>query len=420
MPTIAPPPADRPRNAPSALSGLRVLDFSRMLAGPYSTQELADLGAEVIKVETPVAGDDSRHYMTSGAGGECAFYLSTNRNKKSIELDLKNAAGRNVAVALAAKSDIVVENFSNGVMERFGLGYETLSRDNPRLIYCSISGYGRDDGSAVPRRGYDAMFQAASGFMSMTGEAARSPMRTTVPVIDIASAMTATSAILAALVARERLGVGQFVEVALIDVAVSLLSMYGMSYLVDGQAIGRNGNRSPQTAPSDVYQTADEPLFITCGNDNLFRRMTAQAMGRADLADNPDYASNALRVRHEPALTRTLQAIFATAACDAWLARLSAAGVPCAPVNNLEQAFASADVVRRQLVGTIPHPTAGTVPVLRSPIRMSVTPPVHPLAPPLLGQHTDELVRELLGWQVQDIEAARSAGAFGKPAAELA
>lgn len=409
---VYPPPPKRTSGAPLALAGLRVLDFSRMLAGPFSTQELADLGAEVIKVETPGTGDDSRHYMTTGAGGEGAFYLSTNRNKKSIALDLKNAEGQRIARELATRCDIVLENFSNGVMDRLGLGYEQLAADNPRLIYCSISGYGRDDDAPVPRRGYDAMFQAASGFMSMTGEPAQA-MRTTVPIIDLATALSATSAILAAVVARERLGTGQFIELALIDVAVSLTSMYGMATLISERPLGRNGNRSPQTAPSDVYETKDHPLFITCGNDRLFRRMTAEAMERPDLANDPESASNSERVRHEPRLTRLLRESFATRSRDEWLERLAKAGVPAAPVNDMLQAFESADVRRRQLLGSVPHPTAGTVPIIRSPFRMSATPPADPVAPPLLGQHRDEILSQVLGWDEAKTAGATRSGAFG-------
>ncbi|CAN5656877.1 CoA transferase [soil metagenome] len=411
------PSARRASGAPAALEGLRVLDFSRMLAGPFSTQQLADLGAEIVKVETPVVGDDSRHYMTTGAGGEGAFYLSTNRNKKSIALDLKSVEGCRVARELAKHCDIVVENFSNGVMDKFGLGYEALAALNPRLVYCSISGYGRDDDSPVPRRGYDGMFQAASGFMSMTGDAAGPAMRTTVPVIDLATALNATSAILAAVIARERLGVGQLVEIALIDVAMSLTSMYGTAALISGEPFGRNANRSPQTAPSDVYDTADYPMFITCGNDRLFQRMMGDALQRPDLAKDPAFATNLSRVANEARLTRTLKEILASRPQAYWLERLEAAGVPAAPVNDLNQAFDSPDVKRRELIGSVPHPTAGEIPMIRSPFRMSVTPAVDPKAPPLLGEQRDELLRDVLQWSEADIDRSASAGAFGDPRA---
>ena len=316
-----PPHRPRPAGAPLALEGMRVIDFTRMLAGPYATQQLADFGAEVIKIETPVKGDDARHYTTTALAGECAFYLSTNRNKKSLTLDLKTEAGREVARKLIAGADVVVENFTNGVMERFGLDYASVSAGNPRLIYCSISGFGRDEVAEVSRRSYDAMAQAASGFMSLTGEPGGMPMRTTVPIMDTATAMTATSAVLAAVVARERLGRGQHLEVALIDVAMACLTMYGMAYLVSGEEMQRNGNRAPQTAPSDAYATSTGPIFLTCGNDALFRRL-ADAIGQPELAHDPQFLTNPLRVRNNGRLTDIL-------ARASWAARGSTGSTCC-------------------------------------------------------------------------------------------
>ena len=403
----------RPAGAPLALQGIRVIDFTRMLAGPYSTQQLADFGAEVIKVETPVTGDDSRHYTTTALAGECAFYLSTNRNKKSITLDLKTAAGREVALALIAGADIVMENFSNGVMERFGLDYESLKAKHPRLIYCSISGYGRDEITDVARRSYDGMAQAASGFMSLTGEAARLPMRTQVPMKDTATALTATSAVLAAVVARERLGLGQHVEVALVDVAMACLTMYGMAYLVSGQDMQRNGNRAPQTAPSDTYATLDGPLFVTCGNDRLFRRLVVDALGLPELADDPAFATSVQRVKNNERLTTLLSAAFMRHKREHWIAKLAAAGVPVAPVLSVGEAFASSDVLRRAIASQIPHPTAGTVPNIRAPFLMSLTPAADPVAPPLLGQHTQELLSQMLRFDAVAIATLARRGAFG-------
>lgn len=408
-----PPYRPRPANAPLALEGLRVVDFTRMLSGPYSTQQLADFGAEVIKIEAPVTGDDSRHYTTTSLAGECAFFLSTNRNKKSITLDLKSDAGREVALALIASADIVMENFTNGVMERLGLDYASVSAGNPRLIYCSISGYGRDEAAEVSRRSYDAMAQAASGFMSLTGEPDRLPMRTTVPIMDTATAMTATSAVLAAVVARERLGHGQYLEVALIDVAMACLTMYGMAYLVSGEEMGRNGNRAPQTAPSDAYATADGPIFVTCGNDRLFKRLVVDALEMPELADDPQFATNSDRVRHQERLTALLTQAFKQQSREHWLARLNAAGVPVAPVATIPEAFASADVRRREIVNCIPHPKAGTVPNVRAPIRMSLTPAADPVAPPLLGQHTQEVLTGTLDFDAKHIEVLAARGAFG-------
>lgn len=410
----------RPAGSPSALEGLRVIDFTQMLAGPYSTQELADLGADVIKVEVPVKGDDSRHYTTTALAGECAFYLSTNRNKRSLTLDLKTDAGRELALSLIADADIVVENFSNGVMDRLGLGYDAVSNLNPRLIYCSISGYGRDDQAAVARRGYDAMFQACSGFMSLTGDADRLPMRTTVPIIDTATAMTATSAILAAVIARYRLGKGQFIEVALLDVAMACLTMYGMAHLVSGKDIGRNGNRAPQTAPSDVYQTQTGALFLTCGNQTLFRRMCVDGFGQPDLVEDPAFATNSDRVHNIERLTAILTAIFASDTRDHWIARLSGIGVPVAPVATIGEAVVSPDVTNRNIVTEIPHPKAGLVPNIRSPYRMSLTPCADAVAAPLLGQHNDEILADVLGLDGETIDKYVRNGAFGPVSAAAA
>ena len=407
-----PPHRARPAGAPLALEGLRVIDFTRMLAGPYSTQQLADYGAEVIKIETPVKGDDSRHYTTTSLGGECAFYLSTNRNKKSIALDLKTDAGREVALELIAGADIVMENFTNGVMERFGLGYDTLAALNPRLIYCSVSGYGRDEGTGVVRRSYDAMAQAQSGFMSLTGEADGLPMRTTVPIIDTCTAMMATSTVLAAVIARERLGVGQYVEVALMDVALASLTMYGMAYLVSGEEMTRDANRAPQTAPSDAYATADGSIFLTCGNDRLFGRLAA-ALGMPELATDPEFAGNAQRVRHNQRLTALLAGAFKQRSRDHWVGLLSAAGVPVAPVLTIPEACGSADVARRGMLSEIPHPTAGSVPNVRAPFLMSVTPAADPVASPLLGQHTHDVLVNTLGFEAGRIQALAQRGAFG-------
>jgi len=409
----------RPAGAPTVLEGMRVIDFTRMLAGPYATQQLADLGAEVIKIEAPDIGDDSRHYTTTELAGECAFFLSTNRNKKSLALDLKTTAGQQVARELIAGADIVIENFSNGVMKRFNLDYASLSAAHPRLIYCSITGYGSDDPAAVPRRTYDAIIQATSGFMSLTGEEDRLPMRTTVPIIDTSSAMQATSAVLAAVIARDRLGRGQLVEIALLDVAVSALTMYGMACLVSGRDLPRNGNRAPQTAPSDVYLASDGPIFITCGNNTLFRRL-AGALSRPDLADDPQFLDNPTRVGNFVRLTKILNELLASNTRAHWMRLLMDAGVPAAPVATIGEAMASDDARRRQLVSEIPHPKAGFVPNVRSPFRFGLTPVVDPVASPLLGQHTQEIMRETLGHDDERIKALAEAGAFGAPGAAQA
>lgn len=409
-----PPFIPRDPQAPKALDGLRVVDFTQMLSGPYSTQQLADYGAEVIKIETPVRGDDSRHYTTTELAGECAFFLSINRGKRSITLDLKSPAGREVALRLIAGADVLVENFSNGVMDRLGLGYEAASELNPMLIYCSVSGYGRDEASVPARRSYDAMAQSGSGLLSLTGEHDRPPMRTTVPIVDLVTAMTATSTILAAVIARERLRTGQYVEVCLHDVAVASLTMYGMAYLVSGTDMARSGNRAPQTAPSDMYAAKDGQIFLTCGNNSLFSRLCRDGINRPELLADPDFASNDSRVANVDRLTQILSAAFSREPRDYWVGRLSRAGVPVSPVLTIGEAMASADVRRRHMLGEVPHPKAGTVPNIRAPFSMSVTPAVDPVAPPLLGQHTADILASL-GYGEDEVTDLVRRGAFGAP-----
>lgn len=398
------------------LAGVRVLDFTQMLSGPFATQQLGDLGAEIIKVEAPVIGDDSRHYTTTSLAGECAFYLSTNRNKRSIELDLKNPSGLMIARELASHVDIVIENFSNGVADRLGVGYKQLSAENPRLVYCSISGYGRDDPAEIPRRAYDGMVQACSGFMSLTGYADRPPIRSSIPMLDIATAMTAANAITAALWARDKQGVGQHIEVALLDVAMSVLTLFGMSTLITGNDLQRNGNRAPQTAPSDVYETSDGLVFVTCGNNRLFQRLVVDALDRPELLEDPEFGSNGDRVVNVERLTRLLNDSFRQHPRDYWVGRLNAVGVPVAAILTMTEAFASEDVRRRGIVQHIAHPTAGQVPTVRSPILMDKTPVVQPIAPPLLGEHTSSIVAEILGWSPAQVATAETEGAFGAKA----
>jgi len=404
-----PPPRKRPEGAPLALAGLRIVDFTRILAGPVATQMLADFGAEVIKIES-FAGDDSRVYLPPDLAGEGAFYLSANRNKRSIALDLKHPEGCRIARELIGKADILVENFSNGVMERFGLGYEQLAAGHPRLIYCSLSGYGRDDDAATPRTGFDAMFQAGSGFMSLTGEPDGAPMRTTVPVIDISSAMLAANAVLAAVVARERLGIGQHIDVPLFDVAISALGYFGLMFLISGDSPGRLGNRAALSTPSDVYQASDGPIFLTSGNDRLFRRLVVEGLGRPDLIENPDFATNGARCRNHVEITAILSGIFREHTRDHWVERLGALGVPIAPVRTVGEALDTEEVLSRGLIADLDHPTAGSVPTLCSPLRMSVTPVADPVAPPLLGQHTRTVLADVLGYSEAAIAAAMMGG----------
>jgi len=401
--------AGRPSGKPLALQGLRVADFSRLLAGPFCTQTLGDLGAEVVKIES-FTGDDCRAYVPPALAGEGAFYISTNRNKKSISLDLKHEAGKRIALDIIRGSDILVENFSNGVMDRLGFGYEDVKAINPGIIYCAVSAYGRDDKSVPARTGFDAMFQASSGFMSLTGEPGRHPMRTTVPVIDAATAMMATNAILGALVARERMGFGQYVEVALFDVAIAMLGFYGLMGIIGDTMPTRLGNRAPLSTPSDAYETSDGLIFLTAGNDRLFSRLAAE-IGRPELASHPDFRENHLRSRNHAALTPVLAEVFSTQTTKYWVDKLGKAGIPIAPVNTIGQALESPDVMKRGIVSKIPHPAAGSVPTIRSPLRMGGTPVADPAPPPLLGQDTVAVLRDILGYDEEKLSAALASGA---------
>ncbi len=404
-----------PSSSPSqaSLKGVRVVDFSQMLSGPFCTQQLADLGADIIKIEVPVRGDDSRHYTTISVAGEGALFLSANRNKRSIAVDLKSPSGLMIARALAATADVVVQNFSNGVADRLGIGYEALAADNPRLVYCSVTGYGLDDPSEVPRRAYDGMIQACSGFMSLTGYEDRPPVRSSIPILDVATALTATNAILAAIIARASTGRGQLVEIALLDVAMSTLTIFGQGNLISGQDLRPTGNRAPQTAPSDAYETADGLIFLTCGNNRLFERLAREALDLPELLTDPDFATNAARVKHIERLTEILASRFSQASRDHWVDKLNAAGVPVAPILSIGEAMRSDDVRRRGIVTEVSHPAAGQVSLIRSAMRLGDTPVEPAVAPPLLGQHTDEILREVLGMSADEVRTARSAGAFG-------
>jgi crotonobetainyl-CoA:carnitine CoA-transferase CaiB-like acyl-CoA transferase len=392
------------------LAGVRVVDFTRMLAGPFCTQQLADLGADVIKVELPGTGDDSRRPTPGAKAGASSLFLSANRNKRSVALNLKTEAGRDAAAQLCAEADVVVENFANGVMSRLGLDYEDVSSANPKLIYCSISGFGRDDSSS--RRAYDGVLQAASGLMSLTGMPDGPPLRTAVPIVDTAAASAATTAVLAALIARERDGCGQLLEVALMDVAVSLLTTYASAAVLTDSDATRYGNRSAQSAPSDVYPTSDGWISITCGNDRLFAKLAA-ALGRPGLADDVAYADTGARLGNSETLSRELSDVLLGESTSYWMAEFDRAGVPAAPVRTVRQALASEDVRRRSLLTHLPHPRYGTVPDIAPPFRLSATPTVAPVVAPDVGEHTEQVLRLVLGWDDGDLDRARDGGAFG-------
>jgi crotonobetainyl-CoA:carnitine CoA-transferase CaiB-like acyl-CoA transferase len=411
--TARPPLPDRaPRDkgAPTALDGLLVVDFTRVVAGPACTQTLADFGAEVIKIENPDGGDDSRHYEHADLAGESAAYISLNRGKRGIALDLTKPEACEVARELITRADVVVENFSSGVMRKYGLDYASVAPGNSRLVYCSISAYGRQ-GPSASRPGFDPITQAESGFMSLNGFPEGPPVRTGPPTVDMATGMAACNAILLALYARDRLGRGQHVEVALFDIAVAMTQFYGMAYLMTGKNPSRQGN-SPNGSPSvGLYETSDAPFYIACANDRLYRRLVVDVLGRPDLASG-EFVDRRLRSANKDKLRAILNGIFASDTCENWVARMKAANIPVGYLRTVEEAFNSPEVRERHRVSQIPHPAAGFVPNIETPIHLHLTPAVNPVAAPMLGVHTSEVLRKTLGYDEGRIAALAKAGVF--------
>jgi crotonobetainyl-CoA:carnitine CoA-transferase CaiB-like acyl-CoA transferase len=404
--------APRAKDVPTALDGLLVVDFTRVIAGPACTQTLADFGAEVIKIENPEGGDDTRSYEHADLAGESAAFVTLNRNKRGIALDLTNPAARDVARELIARADVVVENFSGGVMERFGLDYAAVAATNPRLVYCSISAYGRQ-GPFATRPGFDPITQAESGFMSLNGFPDGPPVRTGSPIVDFATGMSACNAILMALFARDRLGHGQRVEVALFDIAVALTGFYGMTYLMTGVNQSRFGN-SPNGSPSvGIYEASDGPFYIACANDRLYRRLVIEVLGRPDLASGAEFADRRKRTANKEKLRAILAGIFAEDLRDNWVTKMKAANVPVGFLRTIEEAFSSPEMRARDRIHQIPHPAAGTVPNIESPLRLDLTPVIDPVAAPLLGEHTKAVLRKTLGYDDARIAVLAEAGVFG-------
>lgn len=402
-----------------ALSHLRVLDLSRVLAGPWSGQILADLGADVIKVERPGSGDDTRAwgppFLRDAAGehtSEAAYYLSANRNKRSVTIDFTQAEGQRLVRELAAKSDIVIENFKVGGLAAYGLDYPSLKAINPRLIYCSITGFGQT-GPYAKRAGYDFMIQGLGGLMSLTGrpegDDGAGPVKVGVALTDILTGLYSTVAILAALAHREQYGAGQHVDMALLDVQVACLANQAMNYLTTGSAPKRLGNAHPNIVPYQDFPTADGDFILTVGNDGQFRRF-AEVAGQPQWADDPRFATNKQRVVHRAQLIPLIRqaTVFKTTA--EWVGQLEAAGVPCGPINDLAQVFQDPQVIERGLALHLPHALAGSVPQVASPIRLSDTPVEYRRAPPLLGEHTEAVMTELLGLDADAIARLRHAG----------
>ena len=402
-----------------ALSHLRVLDLSRVLAGPWAGQILADLGADVIKVERPGSGDDTRAwgppFLKDALGentSEAAYYLSANRNKRSVTIDFTQPEGQRLVRELAAKSDVVIENFKVGGLAAYGLDYDSLKAVNPKLVYCSITGFGQT-GPYAKRAGYDFMIQGLGGLMSLTGrpegEDGAGPMKVGVALTDILTGLYSTVAILAALAHRDHQGIGQHIDMALLDVQVACLANQAMNYLTTGTLPRRLGNAHPNIVPYQDFPTADGDFILTVGNDGQFRRF-AEVAGQPQWADDPRFATNKQRVAHRAELVVLIRqaTVFKTTA--EWVSQLEAAGVPCGPINDLSQVFQDPQVLARELAVSLAHPLAGSVPQVASPIRLSETPVQYRHAPPLLGEHTDAVLVQVLGVDADSLRRLRETG----------
>lgn len=399
------------QNNTGPLSHLRVLDLSRVLAGPYAGQILGDLGADVVKVERPDIGDDTRAwgppYMPDAEGApstESAYFMSCNRNKRSIAVDFGDPDGQRLLESLIGRADVLIENFKVGGLARYGLDYDSVHRRHPKLIYCSITGFGQS-GPYAARAGYDFMIQAMGGLMSITGRPdgtpGGGPMKVGVALVDVMSGLYSVIGILAALAHRDRTGAGQHVDVALLDVSIAALVNQAMNYFATGRSPQRLGNAHPNIVPYQDFPTADGYIVIAVGNDGQFVRL-CEAMGRPELAREPRFANNAARVGNRGTLIELLSAASVKQTTDAWIEILEAAGVPCGPINALDAVFSDRHVRERGLAVRVPHPTAGMVSQVANPLRLSATPVTYRHAPPTLGQHGREIVEDWLGDQGLD------------------
>ena len=378
-----------------ALAGIRVLDLTRVLAGPYCTMFLGDLGAEVVKIEQPGVGDDTRGWGPPFAGGESAYFLCTNRNKKSVTVDLKSADGIELVRELSERADVLIENFRPGALDRMGLGEKALRAANPKLIYASLSGFGADGPMAgVP--GYDLIVQAWGGLMSITGAPESGPLKVGVAIIDLVAGLMLGKAIVAALYAREKIGVGQKIDTSLLEAEVATLINAGSNYLVAGQIPSRWGNAHPSIVPYQSFQTSDGYLVLGAASEPIWKRL-GPALNRAELTDDPRFAKNADRVAHRQELIAILAELFMTRTTAQWVAALTQADIPCAPVQTVDQVFAAPQVLHRNMLVEVEHPSAGTVKLAGIPVKFSATPASVRLPPPLLGQHNEEILASWLG-----------------------
>lgn len=402
------------------LHGIKVLDLTRILAGPWASQLLADYGADVIKIERPRSGDDTRAWgppwlsaSTEGDAEDSAYFLSANRNKRSVTVNLDNPAGAALVCDLARTSDVFLENFKVGTCQRFGLDYPTLSAANPALVYCSISAYGQS-GSRSGEPGYDAVVQAAGGLMSITGapdEEGGSPQKVGVAIADIMAGMYAASGVLAAIVSQQRTGQGQFIDVPLYDSQVAWLANQNMNYLIGGKVPGRMGTAHPNLVPYQAFPTRDGYVMLAVGNDRQFRSCLS-CIGHAELCEDPRFATNAGRIEHRKTLVDILTAAFHTRSTSDWLQALAAHSVPSGPINSIDTVLTGDYAAERQLVRSLPNGDGSTVPTVANPVRFSVTPVSYRLAPPRLGDSTVEVLQSRLGLSPAEIATLSAKGAI--------
>jgi crotonobetainyl-CoA:carnitine CoA-transferase CaiB-like acyl-CoA transferase len=401
------------------LQGVKILDLSRVLAGPWATQTLADLGADVIKIERPEGGDDTRAWgppwLKDSRGRETtesAYYLSANRGKRSVAIDIATAEGQELVRDLALQSDVLVENFKVGGLARYGLAWADLAPLNSRLVYCSISAFGQN-GPMAQDPGYDAMMQGMGGLMSVTGipdgEPGGGPQKVGVAVVDLMAGMYAVSAIVAALYEREKSGKGQYIDLALLDTLVAWLANQAMNFLVSGEPPRRHGTAHPNIVPYQAFRSADGHLMLAVGNDSQFTRF-CEVAGCPEIPRDERFRINAARVANRDALVAIIEPVLRTRSTQEWLQALTGAGVPCGPINDLAQVFAEPQVAHRELRISLPHPKAGEVPGVRNPIRYSRSALEHALPPPILGQHTAQVLIERLGLEPADVQGLRERG----------